>query len=387
MADIIRVVWTGDSNFSPGDTPFGFYDNDYQFQCDADKFAKFAAIRLGYPLTDIELQSGSFYAALEEAITTYGNEIYNFKIRDNYMSLEGFNTGSSLNNKVINPNLGGLIRIAENYGSEAGVGGFVTYYTGSVMLQPNKQEYDLNEWAAASASLSPGDSIEVKRVFHQGPPAMVRFFDPYAGTGTGFQSLMEAFGFGSFSPGINFMLMPIYFDLEKIQAIEFNDTVRKSAFSFDLINNRLRIFPIPGHQYPLLFHYIKRSDRDTPISPYYSGSNLITNPSNVPYDNPTYQFINSVGKQWIFQYALNIAKETLGYVRGKYSSIPVPGDVVTLNGPTLVSEALQSKKDLLEDLRKMLEDTSRQKQLEKKEAEAKSTQAVLSNISLPFYIG
>ncbi len=185
MADIVRVIWQGDSNFSPGDTPFGFYDNDYQFQCDADKFAKFAAIRLGYPLTDIELQSGSFYAALEEAITTYGNEIYNFKIRDNYMSLEGFNTGSSLNNKLINPNLGGLIRIAENYGSEAGVGGFVTYYTGSVMLQPNKQEYDLNEWAAASASLTAGDSIEVKRVFHQGPPAMVRFFDPYAGTGTG----------------------------------------------------------------------------------------------------------------------------------------------------------------------------------------------------------
>ena len=255
------------------------------------------------------------------------------------------------------------------------------------MLQPNKQEYDLNEWAAASASLTAGDSIEVKRVFHQGPPAMVRFFDPYAGTGTGFQSLMEAFGFGSFSPGINFMLMPIYFDLAKIQAIEFNDTVRKSAFSFDLINNKLRVFPIPGHEYPLFFHYIKRSDRDTPISPYYSGSNLITNPSNVPYDNPTYQFINSVGKQWIFQYALNIAKETLGYVRGKYSSIPVPGDAVTLNGPQLVSEALQSKKDLLEDLRKMLEDTSRQKQLEKKEAEAKSTQMVLNNVALPFYIG
>lgn len=388
MADTVRVIWTGDSSFSPGDTPFGFYDYDYQFQCDADKFAKFAAIRLGFPLTDIELQSSSFYAALEEAVTTYGNEIYNFKIKDNYMSLEGFNTGSTLNDKIINPNLGGIIRIAENYASEAGVGGYVTYYTGSVRTVANVQNYDLNAWANKSASLQPGDSIEIKRVFHQGSPAMVRFFDPYAGTGTGFQSLMEAFGFGSFSPGINFMLMPIYFDLEKIQAIEMNDTVRKSAFSFDLINNQLRIFPIPGaNDIPIFFHYIKRSERDNPINPYYSGSNLITNPSNVPYANPKYQYINSVGRQWIFQYALAIAKEMLGYIRGKYTTIPIPGDNVSLNGSSLTQEALQSKKDLLESLRLMLDDTSRQKQLEKKEAESKSTQAVIGQVPLPFYIG
>lgn len=388
MNNELRIIWAGDSEFSPGDTPFGFYDNDSDFQCDADKFAKFAAIRLGYPLTDIELQSGSFYAALEEAITVYGNEIYSFKVRDNYLSLEGFNTGSNLNNKVINPNLGGIIRIGENYASEAGVGGYTTYYTGSLLLQNNKQVYDLNAWASASASLQPGDSIEIKRIFHQGPPAILRFFDPYAGTGTGFQSLMETFGFGSFSPGINFTLMPIYFDLEKIQAIEFNDTIRKSAYSFDLINNQLRVFPIPlVDNMPLFFHYIKRSERDTPISPYYKGDNLISNPSNVPYINPTYKFINSIGRQWIFQYALAIAKEMLGYIRGKYTTIPIPGDNVTLNGPGLVQEALQMKKDLLEDLRKMLEDTSRQKQLEKKQQEAQSTQEIINKVPLPFYIG
>lgn len=383
----VIVTWTGGSCFSLGDTPFGFYDNDRQFQTDADKVADFCARRLGWPLVDIELQSGSFYAAFEEAITVYGNEIYNFKIRDNYLTLEGFNTGSFLNDKVISPNLGGIIRIAENYASEAGVGGFVTYHTGSITLQQDQQMYDLNAWATVSASLTAGDSIEIKRVFHQQTPAISRFFDPYAGTGTGQQSLIESFGFGSMSPAISFVLQPIYFDIQKIQAIEFNDTVRRSGYSFDLINNQLRVFPIPSHQMPLFFHYIKRSDRDNPISPYYSGSNLVTNPSNVPYQNPRYAYINSVGRQWIFQYTLAICKEILGYIRGKYQVVPVPGDSVTLNQSDLLASATKDKQDLLEQLRNMLDSTSRQKQLEMKKSESDNIQGTLNNIPLPIYIG
>jgi hypothetical protein len=381
------IIWPGSSSFFPGETPFGFYDNDPYFQEDADKVAKFCAYRLGFPQVDIELQDKNFYTAFEEAVTVYGNEVYNFKIRDNYLSLEGSTTGSLLNDVVVNPHLGGVIRIASNYGSEAGVGGSITYYSGSIMLQPQRQKYDLNEWAAASASLEPGDSIEIKRVFYQGPPALMRFFDPYAGTGTGFQSLLESFGFGSFSPGINFMLMPIYFDLEKIQSIEFNDTVRKSAYSFEVINNQLKIFPIPVRQGRLFFEYVKRSERDSPINPYYSGSNFITNPSNVPYANPTYLKINSVGKQWIFQYALALSKEMLGYIRGKYSTVPIPDAEVTLNQSDLLSAATAEKTALLEQLRNMLEDTSRQKQLERKQAENEAVNNTLSKVPLPFYIG
>lgn len=386
MSEII--IWQGSSSFAAGQTPFGFYDSDVEFTASADKFAKFAANRLGFGLVDIELQSGSFYTVFEEAVTVYGNEVYNAKIKDNYLTLEGFNTGSTLNQKVLNPNLGGLIRIAENYGSEAGVGGYVTYYTGSILLNRNQQVYDLNAWANASASLTGSDSIEIKRIFYQGAPAINRFFDPYAGTGVGYQSMMESFGFGNMSPAVSFVLSPIYFDLEKIQAIEFNDTVRRSAYTFDLVNNQLRIFPIPtldGNY--LFFHYIKRSERDSPISPYYSGSNLITNPSNVPYLNPTYAYINSVGRQWIFQYALALAKETLGYIRGKYPTIPVPGDAVTLNQSDLIASATKDKDSLLEQLRLMLDATSRQKQLEQKKAEAESLQGTLMNIPSPFYIG
>ena len=87
MANI--PIWPGSSSFQPGDTPFGFYDNDPEFQIDADKFAKFASQRLGYPLVDIELQKFNFYTALEEAVTVYANELYAYRVRDNYLTLEG----------------------------------------------------------------------------------------------------------------------------------------------------------------------------------------------------------------------------------------------------------------------------------------------------------
>ena len=80
-------IWPGSSSFFPGNTPFGFYDNDYQFQIDADKVARFCAQRLGYPLVDIELQDLNFYTAFEQAVTTYGNELYAFTLRDNMLSV------------------------------------------------------------------------------------------------------------------------------------------------------------------------------------------------------------------------------------------------------------------------------------------------------------
>ena len=123
-------IWPGSSSFFPGDTPFGFYDNDIDFQCDADKVSVFCARRLGYPLADVELQDINFYAAFEEAVTTYGNEVFAYKASENYLSLEGASTGSNLNYKLPQPNLSTEIRIAESYGTEAGVGGTVEYYTG-----------------------------------------------------------------------------------------------------------------------------------------------------------------------------------------------------------------------------------------------------------------
>jgi hypothetical protein len=384
------AIWNGTSTFTTGSTPFGFYDTDSAFSSEADKVANWCAQRLGYPLVNVELQSGSFYAAFEEAVTTYGNEVYQYKIRENYLSMEGNSTGSSFNNKIITPNLGSIIRLSQTYGTEAGAGGTVTYYSGSIALENGKQDYDMNTWASSSASLSPGDRIEMKKIFFEAPPAIVRFFDPYAGTGTGIQSLLDSFGFGQMSPGINFLLMPIFFDVMKVQAIEFNDQIRKSAFSFDLVNNNIRIFPIPTNvndsfRHQLFFHYIKVSERDSVINPNDPGT-LITNTSNVPYDNPIYFQINSIGRNWVRQYALSLVKEILGYIRGKYGIIPIPGDEVTLNQSDLLTDARAEKAALLEQLRLMLDETSRKNQLEKQSLETGYMQSILNNAPLPIYI-
>mgnify|MGYP001407887903 CR=1 FL=1 len=59
----------------------------------------------------------------------------------------------------------------------------------------------------------------------------------------------------------------------------------------------------------------------------------------MPFENTPYQAINSIGKQWIRRFALALSKETLGNVRSKIGSIPIPGDSVTLDGPALLSQS------------------------------------------------
>jgi len=381
MANI--SIWGGSSTFATGQTPFGFYDSDSEFQADADKVAKFCGTRLGFPLMDVELQSGSFYACFEEAVTTYGNEVFQYKIRENYMSLEGAETGSNLNTSLVDPTLNRTIQIAKSYGTEADVGGNITQYTGSLILTGSVQDYDLDAWAT-SQGIEGG--IEIRKIFYQAPPAILRYFDPYAGTGTGIQSLMDAFDFGSFSPGVNFLLMPASYDVLKIQAIEFNDQIRRSSYSFEIINNKLKLFPIPTVSGgSIRFDYIKLSDKKN-VSPNDTGG-LVTNIADVPYSNPTYANINSVGRQWIFRYTLALARELLGYIRGKYTTVPVPGSEATLNQADLLADARTEKEGLITNLREMLDQTSRQSQLERKASETENLNKVLSGVPYTIYIG
>ena len=291
--------------------------------------------------------------------------------------------GRGLNGKLINNNLQTQIRIAEAYAQEAGVGGYVDEYTGSLTLMPGQQVYDLNAWAEASASLEPGDRIEVRQIFYQEPPAIVRYFDPYAGTGTGVQGLLETFGFGSYSPGINFMLMPVYWDIQKIQAIEFNDQVRKSAFSFDLVNNKLRIFPVPTGDGPryLLFKYMKLSEKYLPTTD--NRPNVIADVMSVPYRNPIYTSINQVGRSWIFRYALALCKEIEGQIRATFQGSDFGGLVV--NGSELLTDSRTEKLELMTELKEYLDQTTRRSQLERKQQEADFTRQTMNDIPLLIY--
>lgn len=375
-------IWNGSATFSAGDTPFGFYDNENAFQADAIKVAKFVGTRLGYPLMDVELQQQQMYACFEEAVTTYGNEVFQYKIRENYLNLEGSTTGSSMNNQLTDPTLNRIVQISKHYGTEAGVGGNVTKYSGSITVNKNQQNYNLTEWAE-NEGIDGG--IEVRKLFYQAPPAIMRYFDPYAGTGTGVQSLMTAFDFGSFSPGVNFLLMPTSYDILKTQAIEFNDQIRKSTYSFEIVNNQLKLFPIPMASGSMWFEYYKNEDKGK-IN-YDSAPNKITNVGEVPYSNPRYSHINSVGRQWIFNYTLALAKEVLAYVRGKYQTVPVPGSEATLNQADLLADARSEKTALLTNLREMLDSTSRGKQLEAQAKEAEDVQSTLRSIPMTIYVG
>ena len=383
MANI--PIWSGSSTFTPGETPFGFYDNDLQFQVDIDKFAVFASRRLGYPIVEIELQDLNFYAAFEEAITTYGNEIYAYQVAENLLTLQGAPTTTAPgNNELVQENLSNVILLSNQYGTEAGVGGTVSWYTGSLTLTPGVQNYDMKSWAT-SQNIQGG--IEIKRIFYENTPAITRYFDPYAGAGAGMMSMMDSMGFGGYSPAMNFMLMPLSYDMQKFQMIEFNDQIRKSQYSFELVNNMLRIFPIPnGGVDTLRFEYILLSDRNQPYVER-NGQSIITNASNVPYTNPTYTTINSIGRQWVFEYGLAIVKEILGYVRGKYSTVPIPGSEVTLNQGDLISAATTEKQALIERLRAYLDTTSRKVLLENKSLEAEFQNKTIAQVPMTIFIG
>ena len=393
MANI--PIYPGSSSFSPGKTPFGFYDNDLEFQTDADKVAKFCAQRLGYPIENVELQDIQFYTAFEEAVTVYGNELYAFKVRDNMLSLEGASTAQDLNNKIITPNMSSVVRLSEQYGEEAGVGGNVTWYSGSIALTASVQDYDLDTWAVENGISS---SIEIKKVFFEMPPAISELYSPYSGLGVGFgfdgqAAALASTGLG-YGPAMNFLLMPLSYDMQTVQAIEMSNQFRLSNYTFQLINNKLRVFPVPttddvntidGYRTHLWFQYILDDERIN--NSIQDGTNKITNESNMPYNNPTYSQLNSVGRSWVFEYTLALVKEILGYVRGKYSTVPIPGAEVTLNQSDLISAATSEKEALITRLREYFDQTSRQSLLERRAAESVARKSELGESPMTIYIG
>ena len=380
-------IWPGSGSAVSESTPFGFYDGDSSFQSDAPKFASWCAKRLGYPITAVEVQDSQFYACFEESITEYSSQVNQFNIKDNLLSLKGQSTSSNYTHKRLSNTMGEQIFLSETYGTEAGVGGQVEVYKNKITLTSGSQDYDLNELIADTSGSGP---IEVKRVFHEVNPAITRYFDPYAGTGNQTNNMLDGFGFGGKSPAISFVLQPVFADLLRVQAIEFNDQIRKSGHSFEIVNNKLRIFPrwTSTATGSLWLEWSKVTDRDNALRTRYSGSyDTISDISNAPYDNMQYSNINDVGKQWIRKYGMALSKELLGMIRGKYGSIPIPGSEVSLDGDTLRAEATAEKEQLIEQLREMLDQTSNRALMEADREVSDNLQEKLKKVPYPIYIG
>jgi hypothetical protein len=392
MANI--PIWPGSSSFFPGDTPFGFYDYDPEFQVDADKVAKYCAQRLGWPIENVELQDVNFYTAFEQAVTVYGNELYAYQVRENMLNLEGLPvTTPFLNNTQITPNMGNIIRISEQYGEEAGTGGNTNWYSGSVVLTGSVQDYDLDVWAQQNGIS--GSNLEIKRVFYQGVPASATYYyGGGIGLGAGWGGFFGALGgVAGYGAANNYLVTPLSYNVAAIQEVELGNDILFSAYTFQIINNKLRVFPVPtdgdtGTNY--WFQYLLKDERlenSLASGSGVSGSGLVTNVSNVPYGNPIYSQINSIGRAWIFEYTLALCKEMLGYVRNKYSQIPIPGAEVTLNGDTLTASAATDKDALIVRLREYFDQTSRQSMLERRASESDFSQNELNKTPMTIYIG
>lgn len=387
-------IWPGSSSFAAMSTsfysvpptgsrptPFGFYDTDPTFKTDADSVANWCANKLGYPIMEVEMQDINFFACFEEAVTEFSNQVNMYNARDYMLALQGASTGSNVSGRVVSTNLGRTIDLAKNYGAEAGSGGNLDWKSGSIQLTAGVQDYDLDAlWTNVSES---GKHIEIKTIYHEFSPAIIRYFDPYVGTGAGTQQLLDSFGWGSYSPSVSFLVMPLYADLLRIQAIEMNDQIRKSAYTFEIRNNKMRIFPIPGGDVKLHFRYIVTEDRSNPLK---GPEGVISDISNVPYNRLEYRYISPLGKGWIYKYTLALARELLGLIRNKYSTVPIPGADVTLNGSDLVTQGREDKNNLVTELKETLEVLTRKGQMEQEQAIATAMNYQLSKVPLQIYI-
>jgi len=392
MANI--PIYDGNPTWNGSLLPFGFYNNDIDFQQDSVKVTKFCAQRLGYPIENVELQDTNFFTAFEQAVTVYGNELYAYQVRENLFNLEGLPLSTpNLNNTIITPNMGNVIRISEQYGTEAGVGGNLNWYSGSIILTGSIQDYDLDQWAQDNGIS--GSQLEIKRVFYQGVPASA---DYYYGGGIGLGAGWGGFfgglgGVAGYGAGSNFFVTPLSYNVAAIQQVELAEDILLSAFSYELINNKLRIFPVPteaDNGVHFWFDYLLKNERleDSLLSGSgLEGAGYVSNPSNVPYTNPVYSQINSIGRMWIFEYTLALCKEMLGYVRGKYATVPIPGAEVTLNAPALIASADAEKIALITRLREYFDETSRKSMLERRKDEAEFSQNELNKTPMTIYIG
>ena len=381
----VSKVWQGSSTFTSGSsTPFGIYDESINFQTDAPKVASWCATRLGYPIVDIELLDVNFYACFEEAVSEYSAQVNQFNIRNNLGSLIGTSTDENLTGKAVYGSpLPMIISIADSYGTLVGVGGNVDIKKGTIDMVAGQQTYDLQTlWGDVSES---GQKIDVTKVYYEATPAINRFFDPYSVSGQGTLNLIDEFGFGSFSPAAQFIMMPLYEDLLRIQQIEMNDQIRKSAHTFNIVNNKLQIFPIPQEDKTLWFEYMNHEE-------YVGSSTLISTGSvsdwsNIGYDFADYGGINDVGIQWIRKYTLALTKELLGAIREKYSSIPIPGSEVSLDGASLRAEAQTEKDTLVEQLRENLEEVSKKTQMANEAEMSDQQQQIMGRVPLAIYVG
>tara|TARA_B100000963_G_scaffold272424_1_gene240638 strand:- start:134 stop:1390 length:1257 start_codon:yes stop_codon:yes gene_type:complete len=358
--------------------------------------------KLGGDVLDIELSDGNIYAAYEEAVLEYSYLINIHQANNALPSFLGHTTGTfdhkgELTSGPVSASLkyprfdyGFARNVSERMGAEIGLKDSVQY-SASFDTVRGQQDYDLQDIISSATNVPyagkiNGKRILVKKVFYKTPQAMWRFYGYYGGLNV----VGNFHNYGQFSDDSSFQLVPTW--QNKSQALAFEDAIytRMSHYSYEIRNNKLRLFPIPYSQGPKTM-WVEFSVPSGPIDEEgvngRSPVNGINNMNTLPFSNLPYDTINSIGKQWIRRFALALAKEMLGLVRSKFGSIPIPGESVTLNGSDLVSQGKEEQNNLREELKTTLAEMTYAKMAEQDAAMVESSERVLQRIPYSVYVG
>ena len=370
--------------------------------------------KLGGDVLDIELTDNNIYASYEEAVLEYSYIVNIHQAKNALSDLLGAQTGTfdhegqlqsgtALEGKNVSlkfPRFEFAYSRRVGYGvsTEIGFGGEIAMYSASFGSVTGQQDYDLQQIvsssAAATSSLPFSDAvgnkrINVTRVYYKTPQAMWRFYGYYGGINT----VGNLASYGQWADDSTFEIIPTW--QNKSQAMAFEDALwtRNSHYSYEIKNNRLRIFPNAVDTSPkkVWIEFYVDSDpwdeSDTSGRGGGTGIDGINNLNTLPYENLPYENINSIGKQWIRRFALSLSKETLGNIRSKFASIPIPGDSVTLDGPALLTQAQGEQEKLREELKTTLDELTYSKLMADDATLMESVNSINKFIPLKVYVG
>jgi hypothetical protein len=406
---------TGTLTSVTGTLPYGIYSTSGDFVSGAADQVAYVYKKLGGDVLDLEITEGNVYASYEEAVLEY-SYLMNIHQSKNVLSdflgnttgtfdqdgelkdgdLKNTLSGTHVTLKFPEFNFGYARRVADGISEEANIGGNSTVYSASIETTANVQDYDLQtivESASADVNSSfygkVGENpnftkVLIKRVFYKTPRAMWRFYGYYGGLNT----VGNLSNYGQYTDDSTFEVIPVW--QNKLQAMAYEDALytRLSHWSYELRNNKIRLFPIPSANdvKKIWFEFTVPSDSFTE-GEVKIGMNGINNMNTLPLANIPYENINSIGKQWIRRFALSLAKETLGQVRSKIATIPIPGESVTLNGPALISEAKEEQEKLREELKGVLDELTYSKLMESDAGLVDNANKIQEKIPLAVYVG
>jgi len=401
---------TGSVNDVTAALPLGVYSTSNSFISGAADQVAFTYKHLGGDVLDLEITDGNVYAAYESAVLEYSYLVNIHQSKNALGSYLGGTTGSfdedgqlisgdALEGKNVAlkfPKFRLMYerQIGNEMGTQAGYGGIHPIYSASVNITTGQQDYDLQSVVSASAASGSidytGDGekrIVVTRVFYKTPHAMWRFYGYYGGLNT----VGNLSSYGQFTDDSSFEIIPVWQNLLQARAFEDAIYTRNSHYSYEIKNNNLRIYPSPVDASPrkfwFNFYVLNDGDAWENQESQDTGQDGINNMNTLPFENIPYASINSIGKQWIRRYALALTKCILGETRSKFSTIPIPGESVTLNGEALKSEGKEEIDKLRDELKEVLDEMTYSKIMEINKTMAEITEETFKRVPLPVFVG